>query len=99
MKIIETNTDTMRTDTESISGCISNLKNASRSIEELLARLSASWEGDAAGTYESGLRGDLERLNQLIGLTEELNQGTKSAKTAYERCETNVADIISAVKV
>lgn len=99
MNIIETNTETMKSDTGTISGYISNLRNASKAIEGIIGTLSGSWEGEAATAYETRLRNDVTKLNELIDAVSELNQGTQNAGTRYEQCENNVADIISSINV
>jgi hypothetical protein len=53
----------------------------------------------AATTYETSLRGDLDRLKNLTALLEELNKGTDFARSKYESCENNISEIISSITI
>lgn len=99
MSVIETNTEAMKNDVGTISGHIAKLRSAAGEIEGVLTSLASSWEGDAATTYETLLKSDLETLRDLIDQVEALNQGTENAKTRYETCESNISDIIASITV
>ena len=99
MSVIETNTEVMKTDVGNISGYIDNLRRAANEIENVLSALSNSWEGEAATLYEEMLRADIEMLRELTDALAGLNGGTDNARSLYEKCEANVADIIASINV
>ena len=99
MSVIETNTEVMKTDVGNISGYIDNLRRAANEIENVLSALSNSWEGEAATLYEEKLRADIEMLRELTDAIAGLNRGTDNARSLYEKCEANVADIIASINV
>ena len=82
-----------------ISGYIDNLRRAANEIENVLSALSNSWEGEAATLYEEKLRADIEMLRELTDALAGLNGGTDNARSLYEKCEANVADIIASINV
>lgn len=99
MSIIETDTSYMKRDVGEIIQYISELKSAASELETLLGSLHSGWVGVAATTYETSLRGDLDRLKNLTALLEELNKGTDFARSKYESCENNISEIISSITI
>lgn len=99
MSVIETNTDYMKRDVENIETYISELVKAADEMEATIKSLHSSWEGDAATAFESSLTDELYIFRQVIETLKHMNSNTGSAGEKYEKCETEVADIISAIKM
>ena len=99
MKVIETNTETMQSDVNSVESMIGQLSGDLKNLALCADRIAAMWTGDAKEAYETELRLELGRLGELIKNVQELNRGTDSARGRYVDCEANVASIIASIDV
>ena len=99
MKVIETNTETMQSDVNSVDSMIGQLSRDLQNLVSCADRIAAMWTGEAKETYEEELRSQLVELDELVKTVQDLNRGTDSARGRYVDCEANVASIIASIDV
>lgn len=97
--LIETNTGTMKTDVESIRAELKNIDSIKTKLADEVSRLGSMWEGDAKSVFMAGFQSDLGELEEMIKAYTEMTDSTDEARSDYEKCESNVADIVSSIQI
>lgn len=96
---IRVNTNTLQNDTTSISG---DLKQVQRKIEAMQTDVTAMnqmWTGEANKAFNQAFNDDIKILQSLCEALEELIGYETTAKSEYDKCEKNVASLISSMNV
>ena len=96
---IRVNTNTLQKDTNSISG---DLKQVQRKLEAMQTDVSAMNKmltGEANKAFNKAFGDDIKILQSLCEALEELISYETTAKTEYDKCEKNVASLISSMNV
>lgn len=99
VKKIKVNTDRLNNDAVQINECIHSMKNKSSSLEANVGQLNKMWKGDANKAFNEAFHEDIKALNEFIRELDKLHEKEVYAKTKYEKCESQVSDIISRIKV
>lgn len=98
-RIIEVNTSTLKADVESIQGEIRAIQSAAVKLRDIAAQLGDTWDGEAKKAFMEALLNDIDRLEDLTSAVERFTGKTDNSRAEYEKCESTVSQIVSAIKV
>ena len=96
---IRVNTGNLGRTREQVSSHIRQIKEQITAIYSDLSSLGTMWEGEAHTAFDSEFRKDIKRLENLCKRLDGIVSFEANAITEYERCEKEVASLISAIKV
>ena len=91
-RLIEVNTNTLRSDVGSIEEELKGLRACCESLEAALATLLNKWEGNSARAFD-------RRLRELEKAVRDLTTKTSTARAEYDKCENTVSQIVSSIRV
>ena len=94
-RLIEVNTNTLRSDVGSIEEELKGLRACCESLEAALATLLLMWEGNSARAFDQAVR----RLRELEKAVRDLTTKTSTARAEYDKCENTVSQIVSSIRV
>ena len=96
--IIEVNTVSLKSDVETMQGCIKSLRTATGKLQSTANQLGNMWEGNAKKAFMAAVQDDLKRLEILIATMEKFTGKTDDSRTEYEKCESTVDQIIASIQ-
>ena len=97
--IIEVNTNTLKSNMETMQGHIHGLRKSAESLRNISGQLDNMWDGEAKQAFVTAVRDDLNRLETLISAMEKYTGKTDEARGEYDRCESAVSQIVSSIRV
>lgn len=98
-KLIEVNTNILRGDVAEIDGELRSISSSASKLESVLSQLEGMWDGNAKQAFSAAVRSDLGRLRELVAAMRDLTAKTGTAREEYDKCESAVLQIVSAIKV
>lgn len=98
-KLIEVNTNILRGDVAEIDGELRSISSSAGKLESVLSQLESMWDGNAKQAFSTAVRSDLGRLRELVAAMRDLTAKTGTAREEYDKCESAVLQIVSAIKV
>lgn len=96
---IEVNTVFLKQDTEALRQQIGQAGQCLKDLAADLTGLDAAWRGTANAAFQRQVAEDAEYLSEVIREVTELSACMEYAANEYVKCENDVADMISAVRI
>ena len=96
---VRINTGNLGRTMENVSTRIKQIRGQITAMYGEISALNAMWEGEAHTAFDSEFRKDIKRLENLCKRLDGIVSFEANAITEYERCEKEVASLISAIKV
>ena len=96
---IKVNTGSLDQTRKEIEG---RLAQAKRSIEEIwqaMSALNSMWEGDAHAVFAKEVSEDIQQLQNMCDGIQEIIRYEGNAVTEYNKCEQQVGEIISQIRI
>ena len=98
-KKIEVNTVTLRSDVSGIEEELRGIRQGADRLEQLLRELESMWDGSAKQAFSAAVADDLRRLRELAAAMEDFTEKTDEVRREYDRCESEIAQIVSSIRV
>lgn len=98
-RVIEVNTTTLRSDVSAIEEEINAINKGADRLANTLRELERMWEGNAKQAFSSAVNDDIRRLRELSEAIGRFTQKTGEIRREYDTCESEVAQIISSIRV
>ena len=98
-KIIEVNTDSLRSDVSAIEEELSAINSGTDRLAQALRELEGMWDGNAKQAFSAAVNDDIRRLRELAKAMGHFTEKTSEVRQEYDRCENEVAQIISSIRV
>lgn len=96
---IEIDTKTLSGDIQRLRETLRQTRSHIRALTERMDSLNAMWSGTANQAMRKRFQEDRAALTELCDFLEKLINTLESAWQSYERCEGNVSDVVSSVKL
>lgn len=98
MADFKVSTGRLKSDADSIEGYVKQIKNLLNELTAYAGELSSMWKGPASEAFNKAVHDDLEALSTMASNLDKVHWYGNTAKEKYERCETQVADVISGMR-
>lgn len=99
IKELEIETQRLQTDIDNLRMHLDGMRKTGDSMMAGINGMSSMWEGEAKNAFVAQFQSDYETLKSTADVIEDLIKTLEEAKQQYDTCESNVASIISALKV
>lgn len=86
-------------DIQEYSSLVDTVKSKTSSLFDHVNALSSTWEGTAHDVFMAQFSKDVENMNTVIKNLQTIGSDLENARNEYNRCESNVQDIISAIQI
>ncbi len=96
---IATNTDTMKSDIDKLNAYLAQASGELNDMFEAIKELSGTWSGTAHDEFDTQFTADYNAGTELCKTVQDIINCVDFAKGEYVKCETQVADIISAIAI
>lgn len=97
--IIEIDTNELKKDITRFDLTVDALKSDLKGLDQEIEALDAMWDGVANTAFNIQYKSDSTTLNNMIHSLLEYSQDLKSARVSYEKCESNVGDMVKSINV
>lgn len=99
MSIIENNTLILSSDIRRLQGQLDSARSHLKQLNQQMEQLNHMWKGPANAMMRQRFQQDFETITSLCGFIEQMINKLESARRAYETCEANVSDTVSAIHI
>ena len=96
---IRVNTGTLNQTRQTVQSRLSQIKKGMQQIEADMAALNAMWTGDAHNTFTASIATDLKYLQSACDGVQKVINYESNAVTEYNKCEQQVSEIISQIRI
>lgn len=96
---LEIETRRLQGDIERLREHLEGLRRTGERMMEEINALGMMWEGEAKNAFTIQFQSDYQILQSMEEVIEELIKDLEAAREKYDRCESNVGSIISAIRV
>ena len=96
---IRVNTGTLNQTRQTVQSRLSQIKKGMQQIEADMAALNAMWTGDAHNTFTASTATDIKYLQSACDGVQKVINYESNAVTEYNKCEQQVSEIISQIRI
>ncbi len=96
---IRVNTGSLNTTRNNVSNQVKQIRAQVQAMRGALASLNSMWEGDAHAEFDSQVKADVTRLENLCKSLDGIVSYESNAITEYNNCERKVSELIASIKV
>ena len=98
MRRIEIDTSALQTSINGLENIIRDIKSEINAAYEGINHLDSMWDGEANAAFNRQFALDYNRLMEICGVLETYNGRLAQVKRQYDTGESNVADIVNAIR-
>lgn len=96
---IRYDTDRIRSDAAKVSDCIGAMRKSLSDLRTHEQELDAMWDGDSSEAFKAVFYDDLEILDNILGNLERIYEYEVKAETGFTKCNSQVSEIISSLRM
>lgn len=96
---IETNTDTMEKDVNSLRATLNLIRQDMKMMFDAVTELNSTWSGLANEAFNRQFLADRGLLEVLCGEVEGMIDSMENAKDAYNKCEAEISQEIDRIRI
>lgn len=96
---IKINTNRLNSDAERIAGLIQTMKKELSNMKGSVNDMNKMWEGPTKIAFMQAVNRDTQALQDLINSLESIQKYEVSAKKEYEKCESQVSQLVDSIRV
>lgn len=96
---IEIETRSLGRDRETIQSHTEGLRNRIQSMAEQMESLCSMWEGPAKESFIAQFQSDYEFMQEFLKEMDKYVQAMNFAENEYDKCESDVAQVIAAIRI
>lgn len=96
---IEINTDILKSDASSMGDKVSILRSTMEQMNSAVLEMSGMWEGTAHDSFVTQYNSDYENMKEICDIVDKIIDCMNYAVTQYDQCDTEVKDVINALRI
>lgn len=96
---IKVNTGTLDQTRKEIEGKLNQAKKSIEQISQAMNALNAMWEGEAHTVFAKEVAEDIQQLQNMCDGVQDIIRYESNAVTEYNKCEQQVGEIISQIRI
>lgn len=96
---IKISTNRLNSDAQQLAGLIQSMKKELNNMNNSVAQLNAMWDGPSKKAFVKAFENDKRALEDVIESLNSIQKYEMHAKTKYEQCENQVADLVSGIRI
>lgn len=98
-QIIANDLGRFKNDINSYTAALQNLNSQCSAMFESITSLDNTWDGQAHDAFKAQFDNDYNNMMELITYLSKLRDDFNFANTEYTKCEQEVGDIVSSIKI
>lgn len=96
---IRVNTNNLNQTRQELQSKLDKIRNDIEQISANMSRLNSMWEGDAHQAFQQNVTSDIEYLTGACDSLQGIINYESTAVTEYNKCEQQVSDLISQIRI
>lgn len=97
--VIEVSITTLEQDTATMQETLTNLNNVLQEVDSIISSLNGMWDSEAKRVFMQNYENDKQAFLTMFDNVDEVINSMQNAKTAYSRCESEIHQKITAIKI
>ncbi len=99
MNYMEVDTSVLNSDIGTLGTHVSELRKRLTELQAEVTELSGMWSGRANQAFQKQFGNDVDFMNEVFSTVDQLIECMQFAKTEYDKCENEVGDLISSIRI
>lgn len=97
--VIEVSITTLEQDTNTMQETLNDLKKKMQKIDEIVSSLNGTWESEAKRKFMLSYENEKQAFLTMFDNVDEVVTSMQNAKQAYARCENDINQKITAIRI